>query len=272
MFGSLNCYRSRPIPPLDNERLEKSGYRSCPIDRTNPLYSEPASDIRRSSLTGENYYYRTDNPPYYQRIPNSIPDLLLRHSVVRMLESINNRLRVANLELYVFDAFRPIAVQNYFHDTWFFSHVKKVCPSLSKAEVMNEVEKFWAKGAPADQAINLDSPPPHSTGAAVDLTIRNKRTGEYLYMGSLFDDASEIAYTDFFESDVAYQAGQFSSVEARCNRRLLYWLMTEAGFVNNPTEWWHFSWGDQLWATISKKEAAHYSVLAFDFPVSRLSS
>ena len=49
-----------------------------------------------------------------------------------------------------------------------------------------------------------------------------------------------------------------SDEEARTNRRLLYWVMTEAGFANNPTEWWHYSWGDQLWARLMGRPHAHY--------------
>ena len=49
-----------------------------------------------------------------------------------------------------------------------------------------------------------------------------------------------------------------SDAEAQANRRLLYWVMTEAEFANNPTEWWHYSWGDQMWAKLAGQSAAHY--------------
>ncbi|KAG0505300.1 MAG: D-alanyl-D-alanine dipeptidase [Candidatus Udaeobacter sp.] len=38
-------------------------------------------------------------------------------------------------------------------------------------------------------------------------------------------------------------------MEALRNRRLLYWIMREAGFANYPYEWWHFDWGTQFWIT-----------------------
>ena len=50
----------------------------------------------------------------------------------------------------------------------------------------------------------------------------------------------------------------FSNEEARANRRMLYWLMIEAGFTNHPDEWWHYSYGDQMWAKLSNKPAAFY--------------
>ncbi|MGV8547019.1 M15 family metallopeptidase, partial [Pseudomonas aeruginosa] len=34
----------------------------------------------------------------------------------------------------------------------------------------------------------------------------------------------------------------------RDHRRLLYHAMLDAGFSNLPSEWWHYDFGDQLWA------------------------
>ncbi|MEJ0059268.1 MAG: M15 family metallopeptidase [Terricaulis sp.] len=77
-------------------------------------------------------------------------------------------------------------------------------------------------------------PAPHATGGAVDLTIVWD-DGAPLWMGSLFDDATSLAGTDRFERDT--DDFSFSHEEARANRRLLYWLMIEAGFSNHPDEW-----------------------------------
>jgi hypothetical protein len=38
----------------------------------------------------------------------------------------------------------------------------------------------------------------------------------------------------------------------RANRRRLADALTAVGFVNYPEEWWHFSYGDRLWAQISR--------------------
>ena len=34
--------------------------------------------------------------------------------------------------------------------------------------------------------------------------------------------------------------------------------MRRAGFVNYVDEWWHFSWGDQMWAALTGEAQAHY--------------
>ena len=37
--------------------------------------------------------------------------------------------------------------------------------------------------------------------------------------------------------------------------------MNQAGFVQHPCEWWHFSFGDQLWAWYTKSDAAFYGAV-----------
>ena len=34
--------------------------------------------------------------------------------------------------------------------------------------------------------------------------------------------------------------------------------MIKFGFVQHPNEWWHFSYGDQLWSWLSKQGNAIY--------------
>ena len=41
---------------------------------------------------------------------------------------------------------------------------------------------------------------------------------------------------------------------------LLHWLMHDEGFVGHTDEWWHFSWGDQMWAKMTGASAAHYGL------------
>lgn len=48
------------------------------------------------------------------------------------------------------------------------------------------------------------------------------------------------------------------SEEARANRKLLGTVLTAAGLVNYPTEWWHWSFGDRYRALLTGKPAALY--------------
>ena len=44
-------------------------------------------------------------------------------------------------------------------------------------------------------------------------------------------------------------------------RLLLKDIMHQAGFVQHPNEWWHFSFGDQLWAWCTNSDAAFYGAI-----------
>jgi zinc D-Ala-D-Ala dipeptidase len=236
--GRLGEFRSRPLTVEVKLSLErKPAYRKYPIDAANRLYGEGCVDVRNLGVKGENYYHCISNPPYFQSIEGSVGALNLRETVAKKLAAINAEIAAFGIELWVFDAWRLIAVQNYFHDRWMPDYLTKLNPFLVGDDLRREVEMYWAPGAP-DGRIDPLSPPPHATGGAVDLTLRWLHGG-HLYMGSIFDDVTQRANTAFYE-DVA-PGMSFSDIDARDNRRMLYWLMASHGFCNNPTEWWHFS-------------------------------
>ncbi len=249
MSNDLFALKQRPIPSSAEAQDRKRGYRTdVPIDEANERARETCVEIRAAGLAGENHYSHANNPPYYEIIPGSIRELFVRTSVGGKLRDVNARLAGSGLELYLFDAWRPQAVQRHFHDVWFPAWLKPRVPHLHGKALVEEVEKYWA--APSD---GEGSPSPHSTGGAVDLTLRFIATGQPLFMGGLFDDVTEDAWTDAYELKPIVS---MSDDDARGNRRLLYWAMTEAGFANNPTEWWHYSWGDQMWARLGGHDAA----------------
>ncbi|HSZ10866.1 MAG TPA: M15 family metallopeptidase [Rhizomicrobium sp.] len=250
-FDSLDGLRATPIPDQAEARRRKEGFRAYAIDKTSAAAGENLVNLSDHGIAAENYYYSTRNPPYWRRIEGAIPDVLARRAVALKLAGVNTVLHEADIELFVFDGWRPRAVQTYFHDVWMPQEIRKRNPSISDDELERAVETYWA--APS---ANADSPAPHATGGAVDLTLRFIG-GERLWMGSIFDDVTALAHRDHFESN-GTKAMAFSDEEARANRRLLHWIMTDAGFVGHPDEWWHFSYGDQLWAKLSGAPAALY--------------
>jgi D-alanyl-D-alanine dipeptidase len=250
-FGRLQDLREKPIPDQSPVRNRPWGWRAkMPIERAGAAFCENLVDLRGQGIAGENFYHSPRNPPYWNSVEGSVPDLLARETVAKKLASVNARIGAAGLEIFVFDAWRPRAVQAYFHDVWVPRELQKRDPSLIGDALWKEVNRFWS--APT---ANDDSPAPHSTGAALDLTLRWK-DGEPLWMGSLFDDASEISLRDRMETHANERS--FSDTEARANRRLLHWAMCEEGFAGYSEEWWHFSYGDQYWAGITNAPAALY--------------
>jgi D-alanyl-D-alanine dipeptidase len=251
-FGALEELRTRPIGDQAAMRAARKGFRQrIAIARDNALFGEAVVEARAAGLAGENFYASDRNPPYWHKVEGATDRLWVRRTVAEKLAALNARLGVIGLELFLFDAWRPRAVQAYFHDVWMPQELARRGSALSGDALTEEVERYWA--APTD---NPASPAPHATAAAVDLTLRWKN-GDSLWMGSLFDDVTALAHRDRFES-LGMENFSFSDQEARANRRLLHWLMVEEGFAGHPDEWWHFSWGDQMWAALTNAPAAHY--------------
>ena len=244
-----------PIPNLAEARTRRIGYRGYPIDPRCKLYTESLVDLSTFGIEGINHFTRVDNPPYHQQFPGAIERLLLRRSVAERLAQVDEGLRKTGLKLFVHDAWRPTAVQAYAHDIWMPARLREADPMLEGEMLVKAVEQYWA--APT---VDPASPSPHLTGAAVDLSLASIHSGQCLFMGSIFDELTEAGHTDYFETHAAVS---YSDQEAQANRRILYHAMTEAGFSNQPYEWWHYSWGDQMWAKLAGRPAAYYGAAVF---------
>jgi D-alanyl-D-alanine dipeptidase len=253
-FGALEKLRARAIPDQRPMLAKVKGYRRYKLDLADLRAQEPLLDAAARGLAGVNHYATPRNPPYYAIVPGSVPQIRLRQGVIERLLQVNAALAQAGLELFIFDGWRPSAVQKYFHDKWMPRQLLKRNPRLTPAQLRRETERYWA--APTSDP---SSPAPHATGGAVDLTIRWRDSGEHLWMGSIFDDASPIARADHFERRAA-RGFAFSDEEARANRRLLHWLMRKEEFAANPGEWWHFSYGELMWAKLSAAPHAFYGL------------
>ena len=90
----------------------------------------------------------------------------------------------------------------------------------------------------------------HQTGGAVDLGLCDYE-GKDLDMGTHYMEHNQRTMTRCKTLD-----------EEQCrNRRILVDAMQRAGFVNYPAEWWHFSYGDKMWAAYSNKKSAIYGII-----------
>lgn len=92
----------------------------------------------------------------------------------------------------------------------------------------------------------------HQTGGAVDLSLCDK-DGVDLDMGTLYREHNIKTATH----------SKSLSDNQRNNRRILLKAMQSAGFVNYSAEWWHFAYGDKMWAAYSNKKVAIYDVLPY---------
>ena len=247
MFNKeLEELRNRPIPDLEPKFPIDTHYRRWPVDTTHELFTEPCVNVLNQGIAGANHYHESKVAPYYRSIPGSVPELFLRETVAMKLQSINFRLRRSSLELFIRDAWRPAMVQYSMHH-WCREQIRTRHPDWTEEQVVAEATSYWSLGPERDEDVELLSPPPHATGAVIDGGIRIVG-GEHLWMGTIFDDVSARSHTRAFEEHS--NEDSFSDQEALKNRRLFYWLFTEEQFRVNPKEYWHASWGDQLWAKL----------------------
>jgi D-alanyl-D-alanine dipeptidase len=149
----------------------------------------------------------------------------------------------------IFDAYRPLSVQAYMVAHTFCNMAKENgldplhLSDDQRKELFAKTYRIWS---PPNQ--DPKTPPPHSTGAAVDCTLVNEM-GKTIDMGSAIDLNSDISNPDYFLNSK-------NQHEIQCHqyRIILRDIMQEQGFLQHPAEWWHFSYGDQLWVWLQQQK------------------
>ena len=178
----------------------------------------------------------------------------LREEVVNRLIKVNDYLiSESNFYLLIYDSWRPLEVQEFMFKRAFLLECEKsdIYVSLNNMKsypsILKKVEKFWAY-----PSYESNCPPPHSTGGALDVCLSDK-DGNLIEMGSKVDQMDKTSNPDFYENIKSEKATIWHS-----RRNLLRKIMIKFGFAQHPNEWWHFSYGDQLWAWKNKKVNAFY--------------
>lgn len=186
-------------------------------------------------------------PKYWERgIPGAVAQIYVRKTVEDMLLAAV-RLLPDGYKFKILDAWRPVAVQKALFEEY-YSVLQQTFRLENKSEA--ELKKMAAQfvSYPSEDP---DCPFVHSTGGAVDLTIVDAQ-GKELNMGTAFDDFTDAAHTAHFENT--------DHTDIRDNRRLLYHVMTAAGFTNYPGEWWHYDFGDRFWAAITQQDSIYRGI------------
>lgn len=197
--------------------------------------------------------------PAYARmdVPGAINECYLREGVYRRLLAVARSLP-QGMTLLVLDGWRPWRVQQYLFET-LSEAIRDANPDIAEQELMERTREFVSLPSRSPEA-----PSPHLTGGAVDVTLCDA-DGLPLDMGTLFDEAMPASHAAALEPREAAQ----SRNQPRDNRRLLYHAMLAQGFTNLPSEWWHFDYGDQLWAHYRGHVQATYGPAELDTLESR---
>ena len=185
-------------------------------------------DVRNSALVVSDLY-KDDTGAFAQ----------MRSEVLDRLADADQALP-DGVRLLIVEAYRPLAVQKRYFDGY-------------KDQLRTE-NPDWDEERLHLAASRYVSPPaiaPHSAGGAVDLTLCTDN-GEQLDLGSVINASPEES------SGACYTNYRDLPAEARHNRGVLAAALGEAGFVNYPTEWWHWSYGDRYWALTTGAPNALY--------------
>jgi zinc D-Ala-D-Ala dipeptidase len=190
----------------------------------------------------------------------------LREEVLQRLLKAKDKLKKVkpHWRIKVFDAYRPVNVQQFMVDYTFNSICRdRAAPfrdhqldsnfltPREKASIYEEVYQIWA--IPSDNPL---TPPPHSTGSAIDLTLLDDNNLE-VNMGGEIDELSERSQPDYYIKSTNLQEKLFHE-----NREILLEIMSYGGFRRHQGEWWHFSYGDQMWAWLQNLDNPSVKAMA----------
>lgn len=236
--------------------IDMKTYQSIPIEECNdPLVDIPVEPF---SFT-EPHPYLALAAPYGKTSP-----WMLRQRVLDALLQAQDELdaRRPGWQLKLFDAYRSVQVQAFMVWREFRLQAELTGQSLDPYRNPTELQQgdpdlygvlattvfeFW--GIPSDDP---RTPPPHCTGAAVDLTLQDA-SGQEIDMGGQIDETTARSYPDHYANATSPLAQAFHE-----HRGLLHTVMSSVGFCRHGNEWWHFSLGDQMWALALGKSAAIY--------------
>jgi D-alanyl-D-alanine dipeptidase len=167
-----------------------------------------------------------------------------RAAVAEKLCRADTALREQGLRLAIVEVWRPPHIQRRMYKTaWLWW--KERHPDWGDSQMKRVVNRFTA---PVD---NRHVPPPHSTGGAVDLSLADAS-------GVLQDLSSP--YDAFDPKSYPFAAPRLSDI-ARENRHRMAEVLLAVGLTNYPSEFWHWSYGDQGWAYRGGHTSALYGAV-----------
>ncbi|MBS1716570.1 MAG: dipeptidase [Armatimonadetes bacterium] len=156
-------------------------------------------------------------------------ETLIRKSVAEMLRQASENLP-KGYKLAVIEGWRPPHIQKRMHATN-VERFRKLHPEWPKNILYRTANRYTAP-------MSKISPPPHTTGGAVDLLLARED-------GSICNHIGPYELMD--PRCYAFDAKGLSE-EARETRAILKAAIEPTGLTNYPSEYWHWSYGDQGWA------------------------
>lgn len=172
--------------------------------------------------------------------PKFTTDFRVRGVVYEMLLRAQQSLP-PGLRIMVYEGFRPRARQ---WELWrgMETLMRQRHPEATADEIHRRTVEFVADPRGYGSG--------HQAGGALDVSLANA-DGQELDLGTLVDNVSECTATH----------SPHITPTQRLHRTILLTAMENAGLINYPSEWWHYCYGDRLWAEMTKAEVAFFAPL-----------
>ncbi|MFA4994947.1 MAG: M15 family metallopeptidase [Bdellovibrionales bacterium] len=237
--------------PIIERNSEAGSYKKIPFDLKNPRSAEPLVKFSDFGIACDDFAARSicGDDPYKEKIGGATQYVWGRETVAEKLARVNVLLRPSGVEVMVWDAYRSIESQRFFWD-YYLRQAARRLPQASEEErrryavtLVSDPTGF----SPSDST----TWPIHVCGGAVDLGLRDLKTGEFPDISAGFNEKGRIPHSDALERKL--QAHEITEDDPRLlRRRLLHWAMAQEGFINCPFEYWHFDYGDQMYVLYSQ--------------------
>lgn len=170
-----------------------------------------------------------------------------RKSVVEKLLKVSDSLP-NGFVLVVVEGVRTLEQQKIrWYTEW--GHVKAQNPSWEDAQIEKAVRLVVAKPLPLAN---------HNCGGAVDVVL-GRVDGILVDMGTPYPSHG----TDMDTASKFPMLCPDITDEQKENRRILREAMESEGFVWYPGEWWHFCYGDRMWAVYTNRIECFYGPLSY---------
>jgi len=168
---------------------------------------------------------------------------LTRKAVYEKIGRISKILDKEDKRLIIRSVWRSFAHQKLLRDRR-VKIIQKEHPNKSLEEISNMVSYFIA---PEEESM-------HSTGGAVDALIYDLKEDCVMDFGN--NDGLHLEL-----NETCYPLHPDITPQAKNNRELLIGLFEKEEFVVDPKEYWHFDYGNVIWAIEREKKYAKYGII-----------
>lgn len=170
-------------------------------------------------------------------IPNNTDYTKVRETVYEKLLQAQSLLP-NGLKFCLYEGYRSLSLQEkLFKDRYL--KVQTLHSDWPQEAIFNETTKLVSPVVNRDGSPNI---PPHSTGGAIDIYLMDDK-GCPIDMGIQVKD-----WMDDGDGSLSQTNSQKISQAAQEHRKIMNLVLLAVGFVNYPTEYWHWSYGDRYWA------------------------